>query len=695
MKTFTRWILLIAFLWSGNLLAQVPNDNCNGAIILNDLDGCSLEGQYTNVGATQSTIPFPSCFTGSVSNDVWFVFTARRTRLSIRVVGNTAFFTGGTMNNPVIALYSGTCGNLTEIACQQDNSNSRIASIAATLNVGESYFLRVDSRGGNTGTFQLCFTSFDDIPSPISDCQPGVLLCDKSPVIAPFLSTAGNDPNEVGTAPCEVSMECNYSEDQSAWYKWICKDPGQLTFNLTPLNPVDDLDFWVYELPNGVDDCTDKIPLMCMASGAVQGTPISNWIRCHGPTGLRMGETDDHENCGCAPGDNNYIMPLQMEAGKAYALVVMNFSSSGSGFEMSFGGDATFVGPDINFEIDPELDNQCDIDSITFIDSSIAGIGSISSYTWNFGNGANPRIENSVGPHEVVYNSFGPKNIVLQISTTAGCTKTEIKQIFIEPCCDPANDLAIDVFDVTDPLCPDIPSGSFTVNGSGGNPAYLFSTDGVDFFPITQYNGLAPGIYEVFIQDIKGCEDSAMVDIQPPPTFAVEAGPDQTINLGEQTSLFGTIFGSPPYEFGWFEDPTLSCTDCIDPDVFPPFTTTYFLEANNEVGCRAIDSVTIFVEVIRPVYIPSAFSPNGDGINDFFTAYTGPQVRLIKRLLIFDRWGNLVFEATDIPPNSETLGWDGSFKGKFMDSNVFAYYIEIEFIDDVVLPYEGDITLVK
>ncbi|MEZ4981290.1 MAG: hypothetical protein R2769_06820 [Saprospiraceae bacterium] len=79
-------------------------------------------------------------FHGSVSNDVWFVFTARRTRLSIRVVGNTAFFTGGTMNNPVIAFIPAPV-ETAEIACQQDNSNSRIASIAATLNVGESYFL--------------------------------------------------------------------------------------------------------------------------------------------------------------------------------------------------------------------------------------------------------------------------------------------------------------------------------------------------------------------------------------------------------------------------------------------------------------------------------------------------------------------------------------------------------------------------
>lgn len=695
MKTFTKLLMVSMLLWAGKAIAQVPNDNCLGAIIINNLNGCTSVGAYNNNGATASTVPFPSCFTGSQSQDVWFVFTATRTQVNIRVVGNTAFFTGGTLSNPAVSLYSGTCDNLTELACDQDNNNGSLANIAANVNVGETYFIRIDARGGNMGTFQLCFTAFDDIPSPISDCEPGVLLCDKSPIIAPFLNTPGSDPTEVDGPPCDSQPNCVYTEDQSAWYKWICDEAGTLTLNLTPLNPVDDLDFWIYELPNGVDDCTDKIPLLCMASGAIQSEPIANWIRCHGATGLRDGETDDHENCGCDPNDNNYIMPLDMEAGKAYAMVVMNFSSSGDGFELTFGGTGTFVGPDIDFAIDPELDNQCDIDSITFIDSSTAGIGVITNFDWNFGSGATPRIENTEGPHEIVYSSFGPKSIVLQITTSAGCKKTEIREIFIEPCCDPANDLELDVFNITDPLCPDIPSGSFAVAGTGGNPAYTFSTDGEDFFPITQYNGLSPGDYEIFIQDIKGCRDSVDVTIDPAPPFEVEAGPDQTIDLGTQTNLFATVFGNPPYDFEWFADPSLSCTDCLDPDVFPPVTTTYTIEAVNQVGCRAIDSVTIFVEVVRPVYIPSGFSPNGDGINDYFTVYTGPQARNIKRLLIFDRWGNMVFEATDIPPNSETLGWDGSFKGKFMDSNVFAYYVEVEFIDEVVVPFEGDITLVK
>ena len=701
MKIRYGFLSLIFLLYGILASAQnTVNDECAGAIIISDTENyCSPSGAFSNQQASASAQTRPSCFPASPnSQDVWFVFTAVHTRVSIRVIGQTRIFTGGTLMFPMVAIYSGTCDNLTEIACDFDNDATNVVTAGATLNIGESYFIRVDTRGGSLGTFQLCMDSFEPVPDPASDCVPGVLLCDKSPFIVPFLATSGANPDEVTGPPCTAGNGqngCEYEELQSAWYKWICKDPGTLTFTLTPLNPVDDLDFWLYELPNGYDDCTDKIPMLCMASGEVAGTPINNWIRCHGPTGLRSGENDDHENCGCDPGDNNFIEPLQMEAGKAYALVVMNFSNSGDGFSINFGGTGTFVGPDINFEIDPELENQCDIDTINFINNSVAGIGSITSFEWDFGSGATPRRSSAEGPHEVVYESFGNKNIVLRIRTDAGCAKTEIRQLFIEPCCDPATALAIDVFNITDPLCPGLSTGAFTVGGTQGNPGYLYSIDGVNFYPITQFNGLNPGDYRAWVQDIKGCRDSTDVRIQEPPPFSVDAGPDQTVDLGYDTELNGRVIGTTVFDIIWSGDTTLTCLDCLDPGVFPVVTTTYEIVATNPVGCRATDSVTVFVLVSRPIYIPSAFSPNDDGVNDYFTVFSGRQVRQIRRLLIFDRWGDLIYEGKDILPNVETLGWNGRFRGKRMDPAVFAYYTEVEFIDGVVVPYAGDVTLVK
>ncbi len=95
------------------------------------------------------------------------------------------------------------------------------------------------------------------------------------------------------------------------------------------------------------------------------------------------------------------------------------------------------------------------------------------------------------------------------------------------------------------------------------------------------------------------------------------------------------------------------------------------------------------------MFIPNAFSPDADGINDYFTIYGGASARNIRILRIFDRWGELLFETADIPPNSEPLGWDGKFKGDELPSAVYTYYAEVEFIDGEVLQVKGDLTLLR
>ncbi|MBI5916200.1 MAG: gliding motility-associated C-terminal domain-containing protein, partial [Bacteroidetes bacterium] len=89
------------------------------------------------------------------------------------------------------------------------------------------------------------------------------------------------------------------------------------------------------------------------------------------------------------------------------------------------------------------------------------------------------------------------------------------------------------------------------------------------------------------------------------------------------------------------------------------------------------------------------FSPNGDGLNDFFIVYGGKAAKSIKALKVFDRWGDNVFEGLDLPLNDEPLGWDGIFRGKLMDTGVFAYLAQVEFIDGVVVLFEGDVMIIR
>jgi gliding motility-associated-like protein len=122
----------------------------------------------------------------------------------------------------------------------------------------------------------------------------------------------------------------------------------------------------------------------------------------------------------------------------------------------------------------------------------------------------------------------------------------------------------------------------------------------------------------------------------------------------------------------------------------------YTLLVTDANGCFGSGDLLIEVDPSRNVYIPNAFTPNNDGINDIFGPFTGTGVRRIQNMQIFDRWGELVFFEDDFLPDPlGTTGWDGRFGGSVMNPAVFVYIISVEFTDDQVLTYKGNVTLLR
>jgi len=146
----------------------------------------------------------------------------------------------------------------------------------------------------------------------------------------------------------------------------------------------------------------------------------------------------------------------------------------------------------------------------------------------------------------------------------------------------------------------------------------------------------------------------------------------------------------------WTPTEGLSCSDCLNPLISPVQTMLYRLTVENKNGCA--DDATILVRVNKDggIYIPNAFSPNGDGVNDKFMIYGKPEgVVEIKTFLVFSRWGETVWEYHHFSPNDPAAGWDGTHRGQTMNPAVFAYFAIIEFIDGTVKLYEGDVTLTR
>ncbi len=95
---------------------------------------------------------------------------------------------------------------------------------------------------------------------------------------------------------------------------------------------------------------------------------------------------------------------------------------------------------------------------------------------------------------------------------------------------------------------------------------------------------------------------------------------------------------------------------------------------DNEAECRT----RIDILPDPKVYIPNVFSPDGDGIEDRFTAFTNSSVEVITTMIIYNQWGSKVFEKTDFPPNEIFEGWDGTYSSKEEPTEVFTYYVVLK-----------------
>ncbi len=235
-------------------------------------------------------------------------------------------------------------------------------------------------------------------------------------------------------------------------------------------------------------------------------------------------------------------------------------------------------------------------------------------------------------------------------------------------------------------------------NATGGTPPYTYSVDNEIFVPDSTIFGLAAGLYTVYVQDVGGCVFTDEILVEQPFEVIVDAGPDVEILFGDSIRLSAQINQPPGNDFGftWSPPEGLDCTDCDEPYAMPLEDMTYIVTALDSItGCRASDDIRVNVNKDRNIFIPNAFSPDGDGANDIFMIFGGQGVVEVLSFRIYDRWGELVFEDSNFTTNDPEHGWDGTFRGQESNPGVFVFFAEVEFIDGVRIPYTGDVTLVR
>jgi len=252
--------------------------------------------------------------------------------------------------------------------------------------------------------------------------------------------------------------------------------------------------------------------------------------------------------------------------------------------------------------------------------------------------------------------------------------------------------------DARPPVCLGTATGTLTAqNVSGGLPPYLFSLNGSPFSPENTFTNLPAGTYRVDVQDAAGCTTRLTATLPPGGEVTADLGPDVELQAGDSyTVQLSTNLGAG--EIGLtqlFVNDSLACENCSSLALTPETDLLVRAWVEDTAGCPGQALMQIRVDNEIDIYVPNAFSPNGDGANDRFLFFTNEPVQMVTAFRIFNRWGGLVFEEENFPAGAREFGWDGTHRGKPLNAGVYVYLIRLVLASGEEVVLSGDVTLMR
>ncbi len=326
--------------------------------------------------------------------------------------------------------------------------------------------------------------------------------------------------------------------------------------------------------------------------------------------------------------------------------------------------------------------NNCG-NTVTFSDLSVSNA---SQWSWYFDDGDSSHVKNPV--HS--YATPGTYSVALAVKNSFGCVDTVIKPLTIGG----FNPLSVSA---SQQIC-------------SGNPAQLSASGGISYSwaPAATLSAsnisnpvatpTATTIYTVTIKTLNSVGDTCVSNLATSVQVAtltaaqLTATANPTTIAPGETSNINTNIGSPLHIL-WTPNYNLSSPTAYDPVASPLHTTTYSAIVTNSIGCKfLLDTVTIYVITHvcdeGSVFVPNTFSPNLDGSNDVLYVRSNYVTDLY--FAVYDRWGEKVFETTDIQK-----GWDGTYKGMQSDPGVFGYYLKYTCNNGEESFRKGNVTLIR
>ena len=282
------------------------------------------------------------------------------------------------------------------------------------------------------------------------------------------------------------------------------------------------------------------------------------------------------------------------------------------------------------------------------------------SYQWN----------NGLTTSAISVSPTTDSTYVVTVTNTAGCEDTA--STFVQVLSNPIANITGQAV-----ICD---QESTTLTGNGGG-SYLWNTSDT-----TQSITITPNdttIYTLTV-NVNGCTGDTTFTVSVTPLPNIFAFNDTTVILGQSATIHAQ--GVTPYT--WTPTENLSCTNCADPIATPKETTTYCV-SNTENNCINTSCVTVFVDVIcGALFVPNAFSPNGDGENDCLKVYSNCIETVLFR--VYSRWGQLIYESDEVGGC-----WDGTKNGSELNTGTYVYTVSGTLINGDQVEIKGNTTLFK
>lgn len=255
--------------------------------------------------------------------------------------------------------------------------------------------------------------------------------------------------------------------------------------------------------------------------------------------------------------------------------------------------------------------------------------------------------------------------------------------------------------------CPESADGFINVIATGGSGPFLYRLDNGSFQTASTFNHLPPGDYTLTVEDMEECRQSIPVSVLGGQSSNLIIDPSESIiQLGDSVTLNLVYDQVPAIEtVSWMPMAIFDCDSCISVSASPIANTEVLVTVVDTNGCVMTAAAWIEVMATAPevdsidlqdrIFVPNAFSPNGDGINDELIVYAHDTVEGSVSMHIFNRWGELIYTNDSLLLNQSTGTWDGKINGRAAPAGAYLWWLEASLPNGSSKKFTGTVTIVK